>query len=84
VTHSSSAMAESIASMNIVAKNITENKALKDEKVASVSGITANARDGPHLATSVISTPLRVARYPSVPNIPSAERNDISVFHNAT
>lgn len=84
MTHSKRAIAESIASMNIVAKNITEKSAENDENVASVSGMTANARDGPHWATCVTSTPFLAARYHRVPNIPSAESIEINVFPSAT
>lgn len=77
-------IAESIASKKIVRKNITEKNADAVPKRASVSGITANARLGHPFTTSVTSTQLCPARYPSVPNTTIAEINDINVFPRAT
>jgi len=51
-------IAESIASKNIVRKNITAKNAEAVPKRASVSGMTAKARLGPHFTTSVTSTQL--------------------------
>lgn len=82
--HSTRLIAESIASKNMVRKNITEKNALALQNNASVSGITAKARLGHHFATSVTSTQLCAAKYPSVPNTAIADKNEMRVFPNAT